>query len=204
MAEGRRNLNRLELIVIALLLLIFFVWAISKCSARKSELNQDAESNLTQATVDSVLVDSTAVADTSQTAPAPAATTVPAPNQPVVTTPEAANAAAAGTTPAITGGTLAATPATPAEPALSRLYVTIDKLKLRKGPGLDSVVVAQLPLFEEVYFLNEVTEYKTELSLGYEKANEPWVKVRTKKGKEGWVYGAGINYYKEKRKGVLE
>ncbi len=88
--------------------------------------------------------------------------------------------------------------------AKSILYVTINNLKLRTGPSLDSAVVAQLRLFEEVYFMNEVTDFKQELSLGYEVANEPWVKVRTQKGREGWVFGAGVNYYKQKRPGVLE
>ncbi|HMR43853.1 MAG TPA: hypothetical protein PKC40_08465, partial [Saprospiraceae bacterium] len=59
--------------------------------------------------------------------------------------------------------------------AKSILYVTINNLKLRTGPSLDSAVVAQLRLFEEVYFMNEVTDFKQELSLGYEVANEPWV-----------------------------
>jgi hypothetical protein len=87
---------------------------------------------------------------------------------------------------------------------VSRLYITIDGLKMRKAPELNSEVIVQLPLFEEVYFLNEVTDSTQEISLGYEVANEPWVKVRTKKGHEGWVYGAGVNYYKKRRAGVLE
>lgn len=87
---------------------------------------------------------------------------------------------------------------------VSRLYITIDGLKMRKTPELNAEVIVQLPLFEEVYFLNEVTDSTQEISLGYEVANEPWVKVRTKKGHEGWVYGAGVNYYKKRRQGVLE
>lgn len=87
---------------------------------------------------------------------------------------------------------------------LSRLFVTIDKLKLRKGPALDSAVVMELPLFDEVYFLNEVTDFKTKLNLGMEEAEEPWVKIKTRSGQTGWVYGAGVNYYKKKTEGVLE
>lgn len=94
-------------------------------------------------------------------------------------------------------------PARP-EPQYSKLYVTIDGLNLRSQPGLKSPVVAKLPLFDEVYFLNEVTDSTTEISLGYTKAREPWVKVRTKKGQEGWVFGAGVNYYKKKTPGTLE
>lgn len=90
------------------------------------------------------------------------------------------------------------------EPQYAKLYVTIEGLNLRSQPGLKSPVLAKLPLFEEVYFLNEVTDSTTEVSLGYEKAREPWVKIRTKKGQEGWVFGAGVNYYKKKTPGTLE
>jgi len=84
----------------------------------------------------------------------------------------------------------------------TKLYITIDDLKLRTGPSLDSTVIYQFPLFEEVYFMNEVTDSTYQLSLGKEMADEPWVKVKNNRGKIGWVYGAGINYYKKKREGV--
>jgi hypothetical protein len=84
------------------------------------------------------------------------------------------------------------------------LYITINNLKMRRSPELKAEVIAQLPLFSKVYFMEEVTDSLYEINLGYEVAKEPWVKVRTKKGKEGWVYGAGVNYYKKKRSGVME
>jgi len=92
------------------------------------------------------------------------------------------------------------TKSAPAE--LSKLYITIDGLKLRTGPSLDSTVIYQFPLFEDVYFMNEVTDSTYQVSLGKEVADEPWIKVKNKRGKVGWVYGAGVNYYKKKREGV--
>lgn len=86
----------------------------------------------------------------------------------------------------------------------TRLYVTINNLKLREGPSLQHEVIAVLPLYEEVFFLDEVSEHRDTINLGYEQAVEPWVKVRTRKGREGWVYGAGVDFYKYKRSGVLE
>jgi hypothetical protein len=77
-------------------------------------------------------------------------------------------------------------------------------LKVRKFPGLKEEVIGQLPLYEEVTFMDEVTDSSYQINLGYEIADEPWVKIRTKKGTVGWVYGAGVNYYKQKRTGVLE
>ncbi len=62
----------------------------------------------------------------------------------------------------------------------------------------------ELKLFEEVAFLNEVSDSTTQLNLGYEITDEPWVKVRHPKGQVGWVYGAGVNYYPKKRGGVMD
>ncbi len=89
-------------------------------------------------------------------------------------------------------------------PRYSTLYVTIDGLKMRKEPNLKSAVVAKLELYEPVSFLNQKTEKTEEINLGYEKVTDHWVKIRTKAGKEGWVFGAGVHYYKMKRKGVME
>lgn len=82
------------------------------------------------------------------------------------------------------------------------LFVTIDDLNVRTDPDLKADVVDQLTLFEEVEFLNEWTDFTTEVNLGKAVANEPWIKVRTPKGHEGWVYGAGVHYYKQKNPGV--
>ncbi len=89
---------------------------------------------------------------------------------------------------------------TPTEPTVvSRLYVTLEDLNLRTGPHLDSTVLTKLNLFEEVFFMNAVTDFTQTISLGPETATEPWVKVRSRKGHVGWVYGAGVNYYRKRR-----
>ena len=83
-----------------------------------------------------------------------------------------------------------------AAPFASRLYVTIEGLNLRRGPGLSSPVVARLALFDEVYYAEEVTDSTFRVNLGRAEADAPYVKVRTKAGTTGWVYGAGVNYYR--------
>ncbi|MCC6461250.1 MAG: SH3 domain-containing protein [Saprospiraceae bacterium] len=121
--------------------------------------------------------------------------------------PKLQNQPAASTAPApVPGVQPAAQPAagTAAAPKYSTLFVTIDGLKMRKEPSLKGSLVAKLDLYEQVYFLNKKSEKQEEISLGYEKVTDYWVKVRTKEGKEGWVFGAGVHYYKMKRKGVLE
>ncbi len=86
--------------------------------------------------------------------------------------------------------------AVPTPEKVTILYVVLDGLKLRKGPHLDSSIVRTIPIDKEVYFLNEVTKFKQEINLGDRVALEPWVKVRTYSGHEGWVYGAGVHYFK--------
>ena len=212
------KLPRLE----SLIILVFFgcvaLWGISKCSSKRTEIgsrlrnldeNNDAEDRPRRR--DTVFVPQN---------PAPVQNATPVSTQPItlapVTTPSAAPVQPGAQRPVVTRSP-SATPATPssttqpasqpAQPSgqkYSTLYVTIDGLKLRKEPSLKSGVVAKLELYEPVYFLNQKTEKTEEINLGYEKVTDHWVKVRTKAGKEGWVFGAGVHYYKMKRKGVME
>ncbi|MBI1226299.1 MAG: hypothetical protein GC192_13780 [Bacteroidetes bacterium] len=196
-------LSKVEYIVIGVLALIFLMWTASKCNAHKeqaqsTEAIEAQEDSLTQA------------ADKAKNAPPPIVQQTPQPavasnpgtytpiNGEPATTPSSQNTSAQPATSAET--------TTPKESSSSgsRLYVTIDKLKLRKTPGLKGELLGELKLFDEVYYMNEVTDSTYEVNLGKEKANEPYVKVKTKRGTVGWVYGAGVHYVKKKRSGVLE
>jgi len=86
--------------------------------------------------------------------------------------------------------------------AYTPLYVTIDDLNVRNAPDLDGEVIVKLPLYAEVEFMDEWTDFTTEVNLGKEVTNEPWIKIRTAKGREGWVYGAGVHYYKMRHPGA--
>lgn len=179
-----------EVIFIMVFFAFFLMWMVPRCMATKTELQKGTET--VQEKIDSLdrVMDSLIVKPKSV-----APDSVKLASQVVSTT------TAAGTSSAATK--ITATSVAPKD-LPGKLYITIDNLKLRKSPSLDSLVIATLPLFEEVYFLNEVTEFTQEISLGYEIADEPWVKIRTRKGLDGWVYGAGVHYYKKKRNGVME
>lgn len=101
-------------------------------------------------------------------------------------------------------GTTSTTANISTEPAYNYLWVTIDKLKIRTEPGLKSEILGELKLYDKVYYLEEMTDTTYQINLGYEVADEPYVKVRTQRGTVGWVYGAGVHYHKQKREGVLE
>ena len=94
-----------------------------------------------------------------------------------------------------------ASPAVSTAPALSRLYVCLENLKVRKSPSTGAEILETLPLYEEVYFLNEVSDSTTTVNLGKQTVTEPWIKVQTRKGRAGWVFGAGVHYYRRKHPG---
>ncbi|MCR9290893.1 SH3 domain-containing protein [Saprospiraceae bacterium] len=165
MAQNKKGLlPKVEMFIIALLLIVAIVIIGKKCKSMESRFEQPEKpvSETTSFPVDTASIDTLVAVD---------------PNKKV-------------------------TPFNPWE--YSRLYVTINDLNMRKSPELDGDLITKLSLFEEVFFLNEVTDSTQKINLGKEIADEPWVKIKTKKGKEGWVYGAGVNYYKKKRGGVME
>lgn len=196
-------LSKVEYIVIGLLAIIFLIWTASKCNAQK----EDAQS--TEAI--EALEDSLAQAANQPKTTTPTSTQQPAAQPATPASSPDTYQPIDGSAPAQTAGTQATSAAKPAadataqtEPNLSKLYVTIDKLKVRKTPGLKGELLGELKLFDEVYYMNEVTDSTYEVNLGREKANEPYVKIKTKRGTVGWVYGAGVHYVKKKRSGVLE
>ncbi|MBV6439322.1 MAG: hypothetical protein DYG98_17715 [Haliscomenobacteraceae bacterium CHB4] len=200
-----------------LIILVFFgcvaLWAISKCSSERADLvrhgresgDDDQEDRpvrrdtiVVQQPVPQQPVQSPPV-NTKSPAPAPTAGSTPAPS---VST---ASPGVKSARPALSDqpGAKAASSPPPASNN-STLYVTIDGLKVRKEPGLKGESIAKLKLYEPVIFLNKKTDWTQEISLGYEKVTDHWVKIRTQSGKEGWVFGAGVHYYKMKRQGVME
>ena len=76
------------------------------------------------------------------------------------------------------------------------LYVHVDSLKVRIAPHLDSAIVTKIPLGQSIEYLNERTEFKQQINMNNIVHNEPWIKVKTKKGQVGWVYRAGVEFYK--------
>lgn len=82
------------------------------------------------------------------------------------------------------------------------LYITIDGMNMRSEPKLNSKILERLKLFDEVAFLNEVTDFSEEITIGEVTTNEPWIKVKSASGKVGWIYGAGLHYYRKKLPGV--
>lgn len=182
MAKKKKSLlPSLEILIILVFFLSFIMFASSKCQATKKSIQDKI--NMEQAEVEetpNAEADISALVEPA-VSPTPTTTTTAAvPSLPQTTT---------------------ATPSIIRE-RYTPLYITIDSLKMRAEPSLNAGVIMKLPLFEEVIFLNELTDSTEQINIGYEVADEPWVKVQHRRGQVGWVYGAGVSYYKRKRVGV--
>jgi len=170
-------LPKVEVLILLVFFLSFILWAASKCNATKEDLQKQAAELIDLQPEE----EASATATTTDEAPATDTTVVSTPT----TNPSPAR------------------PSTPTSNSnLNFLYITIDGLKMRTSPDLKGEVIMQFQLFEKVFFMDEITEYKDSINLGKEYAYEPWVKIKSKKGHIGWVYGAGVHYHKQKRIGT--
>lgn len=191
---AKKYLSRFEFIILVLFVGSLMVWIISECRSTQLEYELEQLEQQIQESRQKVTQDEP-----------PETPAIEAPvSKPVTLSEPAKTNVIASDLP---GPPASATPATvtpPTQgPVMSKLYVTIDQLKLRTKPDLTSQVMRQLSLFDEVYFMNSVSENVDTINLGNGIAAEPWIFVQTKDGMKGWVYGAGINYYKKKNPKAL-
>lgn len=164
--ENKGVLPKMELLIIFVFFMSFIIWAMSKCSSTQAAYATEAGENPPEQTEE--IAKSPKLEEPATTAPiADDKADEKVINKKIVT-PE----------------------------KVTVLFVVLDGLKLRKGPHLDSAIVRTLTRNSEVYFLDEVTKFKQEINLGDRVAVEPWIKVRAYSGHEGWVYGAGVHYFK--------
>ncbi len=206
---SQRVMPKIETIVIAVFCFAVVMWAWSKCSAKKAELASrradEEEVDQPRQRRDTVRV----------VQPQPVVVQQPVPVQPQtvggypVQRPGSAQGQPAPQQAAPQGGQQASQPvqnqAQPRPPqtvveSRTTLYSTVDGLKVRSEPGVKGKSVDKLKLYEDVTFLNQKTDWEEELSLAYNlpAVKDHWVKIRTKRGREGWVFGAGVHYYKVK------
>lgn len=174
------GLIKFQFLLFGLLLVALLIWGSGKCSRTLD----DYESERMAETIAQLRADSLARAEVDATAQ---------PNNPL-TAPSREPTTQADT---LRGGNIRVI-----RERTTPLYVTIENLALRAGPGLNYQVVDRLKLFDEVNFLQEVTDSLYEIKLGSITPREPWVKVRSAKGRDGWVYGAGVDFYKYELEGV--
>jgi hypothetical protein len=161
------NIKQVERLVIAGLVLFFLFWMLRQCTK-----NSDKEELMQPIKTETPATTPTATPPTSTTAPV---------TQPTVTT-----------TIPVRVDTVVRTEYRPAP-----LFVWTSGLKLRIEPTLNSPIVAELPINSQVTYLDQSTNFKQKVTLDGVEYNEPWIKVRSTDGKEGWVYGGGVRFYRK-------
>ena len=70
----------------------------------------------------------------------------------------------------------------------------IDHLRLRETPGADGKVTATLSEGDTLFALGEVSAFTTQVTLRGVRYEEPWVKMRSRDGIEGWVFAGGLHF----------
>lgn len=77
------------------------------------------------------------------------------------------------------------------------IFVTTSELRLRIAPNLQAETLERLKKGEALIYLNLKSTDTEVVNMGGYTAEEPWVKVVTELGVEGWVYGEGVRFYKK-------
>ncbi|MBK7872272.1 MAG: SH3 domain-containing protein [Saprospiraceae bacterium] len=70
----------------------------------------------------------------------------------------------------------------------------VESTRLRETPGEDGKVIQELAKGTVLYDLGEVSDFTTRVQLRGIWLDEPWLKVRTKDGKQGWIYGGALSF----------
>ncbi len=173
--DTTKLLPKMEVLFVVVLFLCFFAWALAKCSTTPSQnvVADDMEDIISPAAADNP--DSPSY-DLGEEEDEPDPTLIP---------------------PEPTGNV----EVVDRNDGMSRksytpLFVTLQDLKIRKGPSRDSAIVTILNLHEEVMFLEKRTNFREKISNGAEIMDEPWIYVQSKKGHKGWVYGGGVHFFK--------
>ena len=186
MAAPNTNSRFLPYVLLSVVTLIFLIWALQQCDGRDEQYAMIAEEKARQTYIDSL-------------------NRVESENRIRAELEAEAREAAllrARTTPLPGDSVVRPRPSEVVIQKVTPLYSTIDGLNVRSGPSLKRGVLARLPLYAEVTFTGERTDSLYEIDLGEITPKAPWVKIRMADGKEGWVYGAGVSYYKFKLEGV--
>lgn len=74
-------------------------------------------------------------------------------------------------------------------------YAQVDSLKVRAEPNLDADVIDYLLLDESVRYAGERSARAQSIRLNGREQVEPWVKVTTRRERQGWVFGGGLRFY---------
>ncbi len=74
----------------------------------------------------------------------------------------------------------------------SKMTIGLDQLRLRSTPGEKGEEIGHLKKGTVVYETGEVSDFTSQIKLRGIWFDEPWIKIKTDEGLEGWVYGGAV------------
>lgn len=95
------------------------------------------------------------------------------------------------TPPTTTAQDTTPTPKPAEEP--STYYASVDNLRIRELPKLSAKTVTTVKEGAVLEYMGEVSDEKITLELRGETKTEPFIKIKTTKGKVGWVYKGAVS-----------
>jgi uncharacterized protein YgiM (DUF1202 family) len=206
MAERRGSrMPSMETIVIVAFFLFFTLWGVSKCNDSRARARLAAEAKLTQRQRDSIarvvvqplptqsVQPVTTVTQPQNPIPVVENVPVPAPHNSRVITPNTVQQ----TQPQVAIAQPQATP-TVVQSSGQQLYVHEPSLNVRTEPSLSAKSLGTLSFGASVTYLSKTSDTQ-ELSVGSRTVDEPWFKIKTKRGTVGWVYGGYVKFYAPKK-----
>jgi hypothetical protein len=91
----------------------------------------------------------------------------------------------------------------PAGADSTELAACFDGVRLRQSPGPQGAVLAELPSGTPLTDLREVSPFVTQVELRGHSLEEPWLKVATTDGRQGWIYGGVLHFCDKTAQGFL-
>lgn len=83
-------------------------------------------------------------------------------------------------------------------PTVIPIYTWVDRLRLRTKPDSKSEILMEFPEGTTLYFLGEKSEHTQKVTLRGKTYDEPWLKVGTADGTQGWIYGGAVRFNEPK------
>jgi uncharacterized protein YcfL len=80
------------------------------------------------------------------------------------------------------------------EPKQIKFIANMDHLRMRDNAGKEGKIIGNLSTGETLIYMGEKSSFNTPVKLRGYGYNDPWLKVKTKSGDEGWVYAGGVKF----------
>ncbi|MFT5833578.1 MAG: hypothetical protein ACI97N_001206 [Cognaticolwellia sp.] len=74
------------------------------------------------------------------------------------------------------------------------LEVIVDNVRIRDAAGLKGKEVTRLAKKSKVIFNGEFSDFTDKIKLRGIQYDDPWLKISTAKGAEGWIYGGSVKF----------